>query len=178
MRGLTKFDDKYFEKYSDKPVKIIPFSKRQVKIGDIYLDRLRKLLVGLDCRFMLRGSSLFGISGKGEVEVGIYPKEKNWKEVLKKLAKKYGEPENLEKHYARFNDEYEEVEIEIIVLKDHDAQVDLALHKYLVSKPKLLREYEKIKKRSAFSKREYMKEKNKFLAGVIEEIPDNYLAKN
>ncbi len=89
---------------------------------------------------------------------------------LKTITKRYHEPENLERNYARFNDICEQMEVEIIVLKGHEAKVDLKLHEFLLKHPEVLKEYVRLKQKYAFSKREYQKQKNTFLAKVIERI--------
>ena len=171
MKPLKKFPLEYFLKYKEKPVKLKKFSPVQTKIAKKYLQKLSIILKAFDIELKVRGSTAFGILGKGEVEVGVYPKQSDWKLVLSVLEEKWGKPENLEENYARFNDKCNGIEIEIIVLKGHDAKVDIKLHEYLLTHKELLNKYAEVKKKYAFSKREYQIQKNKFLDGVIKQIP-------
>ncbi|MCX6783905.1 MAG: hypothetical protein NT141_02450 [candidate division WWE3 bacterium] len=174
MIGLDKFTEDYFLKYSTKPVKIKPYDPQQTILGGFYISKISGYLKGIDAEVKLRGSSLFKIAGKGEVEVGVYLDEANWDLAIKEISKYFGKPENIESNYVKFNDVYEGKENEIILLKGHEAEVDKKLHSYLVGHPKLLKEYAEVKKKYCFSKREYNIRKNDFLSSVISEIPEDY----
>lgn len=171
MKGLNKFPEEYFLKYKTKPVKLKPYNPKQEEIAQIYLNEIKEVLKGYDVRLKVRGSTSFKILGKGEVEVGIYPKDEEWIGVIEILKEKFGEPENIEEDYVRFNDKYEEIEVEIILLKGHEANADIKLHDYMIANPRLLKEYEEVKKKYCFSKREYQRQKHYFLSRVIEKIP-------
>ncbi len=173
MRGWNKFDTNYFLKYKEKPVKLRPYDPQQEAVALRYLDEIRKLTSDFKPKLLVRGSTAFKILGKGDVEVGVYPLEKDWQKVAGILTKTYGAPGNIEPDYMRFNQESaEKYEVEIILLKGHEAKVDIALTKYLINHPELLKQYEEIKKSSAHSKREYQIQKNNFLTDVIRQIPD------
>ena len=174
MRGWDKFNMDYFLKYKEKPVKLRPYNPQQEVVALRYLDEIRELTADFGPKLLIRGSTAFKILGKGDVEVGVYPQEKDWQKVADILTEAYGNPDNVEADYMRFNQESaEQYEVEIILLKGHEAKVDLALTEYLISHPELLRRYEEIKKNSAHSKREYQIQKNNFLTDVIHQIPDN-----
>ncbi|OGM09520.1 hypothetical protein A2Z67_01595 [Candidatus Woesebacteria bacterium RBG_13_36_22] len=170
MALIRRFPPEHFLRYNEKPVKIKPFSKKQEIIAKKYIARVGEILKDFDLKIMIRGSTAFKISGKGDVEIGIYPNESDWKFVTELLRKNFGEPGNVEKDYARFNDCCDDIEIEIIILKGKEARQDILLHEYLIKHPKLLKEYERIKKKYAFSKREYQIQKNRFLSRVMEKI--------
>lgn len=172
MKGLNKFPDEYFLKYSEKPVRLKPYDSKQQVIADYYLAKLKEIFKGQDVKLLVRGSTAFKIMGKGEVEVGVYPKAEDWQKTKILLTKAFGEPENIEEGYIRFNDKHDDVEVEIIVLIGHEADVDVKLHKYLINHPETLKEYEEVKKKNCFSKREYQRQKNKFLSEVIERISE------
>jgi GrpB-like predicted nucleotidyltransferase (UPF0157 family) len=167
---IKRFPPKYFLKYSQKPVEIKPFSRKQEDIARKFYKRVGELLEDFDLKIMIRGSTAFKIAGKGDVEIGIYPNKPDWKSVIDLLKNEFGDPGNVEEDYVRFNDVCEDVEVEVIMLKGEDAKLDVMLHKYLIKNPKLLKEYERIKKKYAFSKREYQIQKNVFLSGVMEKI--------
>lgn len=173
MRGWDKFDTNYFLKYKEKPVKLKPYDPQQEEVAQRYLEKIESLTHGVDIKLIVRGSTAFKILGKGDVEVGVYPLEKDWKKVACILKKTYGDPDNVEPNYMRFNQESSEgYEVEIILLKGHEAKVDIKLTEYLKEHPELLRKYEEVKKKSAFSKREYQIQKNEFLTSVIHQIPE------
>ena len=172
VKGLSKIPEEYFLKYKTKSVKLKPYNPKQEEIAQKYLDIIKKVLKDYKVRLKVRGSTFFKILGKGEVEVGVYPKEEEWDGVIEKLKVKFGEPENVEDDYVRFNDIYEDIEVEIILLKGHEADVDIELHDYMVAHPEILKEYEEVKRKYCFSKREYQRQKHYFLSKVIENIPE------
>ena len=174
MRGLIKFDDSYFDKYKDKKVRILPFSDKQTIVANKIIAKVKEQLAEFEVEYAVRGSTSFKISGKGEVEIGVYPKPVDWKNVLNKLEHFYGPMEQEEENYARVNSMMDDVEIEIIILKEHEAIVDINLHKFLINHPDLLKEYEQLKIDNCFSKKQYMIAKNKFLSEVVESIPEDY----
>lgn len=172
MRPLDKFPEEYFLKYKTKPVKLKPFNPKQKRIANHYINKLRDLLKDFEVKLMIRGSTAFEILGKGDIEIGVYPEEKDWKQVISKLKDFFGEPENVEKDYVRFNDKKKEIEAEIIVLKGYEAKVDMRLTEYLTTHSALLKQYIQLKKKYTFSKREYQRQKSKFFAEVTRMIPE------
>lgn len=170
MRGFTKLPRTYFQKYSDNPVKIIPFNPRSQISTKEYIKRLNSLLSKFKVDILLRGSTAFGIAGKGEIEIGVYPLEKDWEEIINILKNNFGAVNNLEENYARFNDKFEGFEIEIILLKGYDAVVDKKLTEYMKNSPEVLKRYEELKNKYSYSKRDYMLQKNKFFEELIKRL--------
>lgn len=170
MRGFTKLPEGYFEKYSDKPVKLVPFNPKAKDTASIYINRLKAWLSGFDTEILHRGSTAFGITGKGEIEIGIYPKDRDWDKVIAVLRSYLGEVSSLEENHARLNDDFEGFEIEIILMKGYDAEVDKKLTGYLINSPETLKGYEALKRKYSYSKREYMIQKNKFLGKIVEKL--------
>ena len=172
MKNLPPMPDSYFEKFSTNPVSVKPFNPKSKLIAKEYIVLLRNFLKGYRVEILHRGSTAFGISGKGDVEIGIYPSETDWQSVIETLKNYFGELGNIEDDYARFNDRKDGFEIEVILQKGDAAIVDMALTKYLMSHPEILNEYEGVKKKYAYSKREYQIQKDKFLRKVVETIPE------
>lgn len=170
MRGFSKLPKSYFDKYSNKPVKIIKFNPKSRVVANNFIKKITSLLKKQKVEILLRGSTAYGIDGKGEIEIGIYPKERDWEEVIEVLKTKFDKIDNLESNYARFNDSFDGFEIEVILLKGHDAIVDKSLTEFLINSPKVLREYEKLKYKYSFSKREYMIQKNIFLEKIVKNL--------
>jgi len=173
MKGLPKFKKEYFARFSNKPVDIKPFDPHSTKVATKYLQTLNGLLEEFGLQAVHRGSTAFKISGKGDVEFGIYPSEENWFPVIGKLVNHYKGIGRLEEDYARFNDFVGQFEIEIILMKGHTALVDQKLTAYLKSHPEILKAYEKIKAKYSFSKQEYSIQKDKFLRDIVNQIPDD-----
>ena len=172
MKDLPESPADYFDKFDTDPVSIKPFDPRSKTIAAKYLVKLRDLFIGLDAELSPRGSTVFGIAGKGDIEIGVYPSEETWAEVLQRLEGVYGGAGNNEETYVRFNDASGDYEIEIIVLRGYAAKVDKQLATYLKEHPELLKEYEDVKKKYAYSKREYQRAKDRFLRSVVRMIPD------
>jgi len=172
MKGLNELPESYYEKFANKKVTIKPFNPETRKLADVYIKSLNEIL-GEEIEVVLRGSTLFGIAGKGEIEYGVYPGEDNWQNVFDKLKVKYGDVQNTDNNYARFNDVSGDTEIEIIMMKGRDAEVDKKLTAYLLEHKDLLKEYEGIKYQNCGSKKDYMIAKDKFFRRVIEMIPED-----
>jgi len=172
MRGLTQIPNTYFDKYKNKKVTIKPFDPGIRSIAQQYIDKLSQTLSHFNPEIVHRGSTAMGIAGKGEIELGVYPKETDWQQIIQLLIKHFGEVNNLEKNYARFNDIFRHIEIEIILMKGYEAILDKKLTLYLLSHPQLLKEYEKLKYKYCHSKKDYMIQKDKFFRRVIEMIPE------
>lgn len=171
MRNLAQTPISYFDKFKDKPVHIKPIDPSLVIISQDYRKKLKKILSDFNPEIVHRGSTAFGIAGKNEIELGVYPKQKDWQKIINLLTDHYGKVNNLEKNYARFNDIYNGIEIEIILMKGYEATLDKKLFSYLVSHPVLLNKYEKLKYKYCYSKKDYMIQKDKFFRNVIKNIP-------
>ncbi|PIZ43238.1 hypothetical protein COY33_01875 [candidate division WWE3 bacterium CG_4_10_14_0_2_um_filter_42_7] len=174
MIGLPEFKKEYFEKFSTKQVLIKPYDPKSKVIAQEYVNKLKSLLEGFDFEIAHRGSTAFGISGKGDIEIGVYPAENCWYQLLEKLINHYKSVGCLENNYARFNDVYDNFEIEVILMKGHEAIVDKKIARYLKEHPPLLKKYEKLKVESSFSKRNYQIQKDLFFRKNAKQIPDNY----
>lgn len=164
MKQLPKFPDRYWLKFSADPVELKPFDPKSKQIAQTYIKRLEKLTSSFEIQEIYhRGSTGLGISGKGDVEIGLILKEEYWFEVIVCLANQYEGLGNLDEDYCRFNDELDGFEIEIILMRGYTARLDKKIHEYLLAHPDLLKEYEEVKKEYRFSNREYNKNKDKFL---------------
>ncbi len=157
-------------RFSEEPVKIKPFDTAVRRFAEQYLMKLNKLFPGRNIKIQLRGSTAYGISGKGDIEYGLYPSAADWDETLQMLKSHFGDPENLEPDYVRFNSLETDQEIEIIVMRGRQAEIDQRLQSYLLSHRTVLKEYEQIKAKFAFSKREYQKQKDIFFEKVIADL--------
>lgn len=174
MKGFPEFSEEYFLQFSEKPVEILPFDQKTLEIADDYVRRIEDILSGLEVEVSVRGAVAFKISGKGDVEVGIYTAEGDWEEVIARLTDFFGEPKKMEAEYVRFNDRYEKFHIEISAMRGGTAKIDRTLYRFFYANPSYISEYEEVKKKYSYSKREYQRQKDKFFRGVFENIPENY----
>jgi len=170
MKGLPDLPKEYFDKFSTVPVTIEPFDPRSRKIAGNCLEQLKALLAGLNVELSHRGSTRFEIAGKGDIELGVYPSDEDWSRTLKRLESCYGKAGNIEENYVRFNSTLDGYEIEIIVKRGYEVEVDRKLTAYLLEHPELLEEYEELKRRYAFSRREDQIQKGRFFRRVVAAI--------
>lgn len=173
MKPIFDPPPEYYEHFKTRPVAIKPFDERSVAVARTYIERLARILRGVEIEITHRGSTALGIAGKGDIEIGVYPADEDWPVVVKVLQSIYGPPGSLEANFARFNHEADGFEIEIILLRGDEAVVDRKLHAYLREHPELCREYEQVKRRSCYSRREYQRQKDVFLRKVVEMIPED-----
>lgn len=173
MKPLTKFSDEYFDKYSDTPVKVKPFDPKKKELGLRLLAELKCLLASFPAtEEYLTGSTALEIAGKGDLEFGIFPSEKDWDGVRAVLTDRFGPEANIEEEFIRVIWKYEKEEIDVSMLRGHEGAVILATTQYLLEHPELRQEYEQIKYQYAYSKKEYQREKNRFFQKVAEIIPE------
>ena len=121
MQGLPEFPDGYFERFSTDPVTLVPFDPATRQVAAKAVDQIEKLLTPFEVTFEHKGSTRFAISGKGDIEIGVYPAEASWAGVLARLESRLGPPGRREEDYARYNEICEGFEIEITVLKGRNA---------------------------------------------------------
>ena len=157
----------YFEKFSEKPVEIKPFSQSNYVLGIRFVEYLNKMLEDIDVTCTLKGSTLYKIAGKDDIEVAIYLEDSNWFSTIIYLINRFGSIGNLEDSYARFNYSFEPREIEIILMRGEDAEIDQKISNYLLNHPEELGRYEEIKRKYSYSKREYQKQKSVFFDEIV-----------
>jgi len=173
MKPLNKFPKEFFDKYEEKPVKLIPYSDEMKSLADKYLQELRILLNGQEVELGTIGSVAYKIPAS-DVEIAIYATEKNWAEILDILKNKHGEPFNLDSEFARFKIREEIYKFSIHVYCGYEGEVVKKMTKFMISNPNLIEDYQNMKEKYCFSQKEYQYQKNVFLNKVIESIPDNY----
>ena len=78
MIKISQLKKEYFDKLNERPVKINPFDPKSVTVAKKYVEKLNKLLEEFNLKAVHRGSTYFKISGKGDIEIGIYPNKNNW----------------------------------------------------------------------------------------------------
>jgi GrpB-like predicted nucleotidyltransferase (UPF0157 family) len=172
MKPVFDPPPEYYEHFKTRPVPFKPFDERSVAVACSYVERLVRILRDFDVEITHRGSTALGIAGKGDIEIGVYPMDEDWAGVVATLQAVYGPPGSLEDNFGRFDDIAEGFEIEIILLRGYEAEVDRKLHAYLREHAELRAKYEHVKRQYCYSKREYQRQKDIFLRRVVEMIPD------
>ena len=173
MQLPDPFPDEYFEAKGDKPVKIKPYNKRYQKIAEDYLKKINKILKPVGFKAVHKGATALGISGKGDIEFGVYPTEKQWDNVLVVLINYFKGIVGLNQGFAQFISKYKGEEVEVICIREgFYAEIDKKLFAYLKKNKNIVKRYEKIKNDSAYSSKEYAKAKDKFFIKIIKQIPD------
>lgn len=163
-------DESIFEKMSTKPVVLKPFDPRTKAAALALMVILDEQVATWGIRSVLHGSTALELEGKGEIEVSLYLDDETWEPVKSHLFALYGQPYSQEENFVNINTEYRSIDVEIILLRGHDAEVNRALMDYLHSHPDACAEYVRIKRQYAFSRQEYYRQKHRFFCGIIEQL--------
>jgi len=173
MKSLNKFPKEFFDRYEEKPVKLIPYSDDMKSLANKYLQELETILSGQEVELETIGSVAYKIPAS-DVEIAVYATDKNWTEILDILKNKYGNPVNLDNEFARFKIRTEIYKFSIHVYRGHEGEVVKKMTEYMINNPDLIKEYTDLKEKYCFSQKEYQYQKNTFLEKVIKQIPDNF----
>jgi GrpB-like predicted nucleotidyltransferase (UPF0157 family) len=163
-------DDSYFERFSTKPVTLKPFDPQTKEAALALMAILDQQVAAWGIRSVLHGSTALELEGKGEIEVVLYLDDETWEPIKSHLFAIYGQPYSQEENFVNINTEYRSIEVEIILVRGHDAEVNRALMDYLHRHPDACAEYVRIKRRYASSRREYYRQKHLFFCGIIEQL--------
>lgn len=169
---LPADDDYYERRYKTTPLAFKPFNPAATEIAARVIAGLHTLLAGLPGEIAHRGSTAWGIGGKGDIEIGVFPDGEAWSPSLDRLSAHYGAPGSISENYARFNDTVDGYEVEVILLRGYEAEVDRRVDAFLRARPDLLQEYEDIKRAFSSSRREYQRHKDRFFARIVALVPD------
>jgi GrpB-like predicted nucleotidyltransferase (UPF0157 family) len=172
MKPITEFTKDQFAKFAPTPVKLKPFDPRNRLIAKEYIRDLDRTLAEWNIQAKIMGSTAYGIAGKGAIEVGLFLHGYNWEPVLGKLEEVYGQMEVKDRDYAQFHDEFQNYDIKVMLFKGHAAKVNRKLHDFFLNHPQVVKQYEDLKKRFSYSRRDYQREKQEFLNDIIEDLPE------
>lgn len=173
MKPLNKFPKEFWDKYEEKPVKLIPYSDDMKSLADKYLQELETLLSGQEVVFEIIGSVAYKIPAS-DVEIAVYTTEENWVDILNILKNKYGNPINLDNEFARFKIRGEIYKFSIHIYCGYEGEVSKKMTEFMISNPSLIEDYKNLKEKYCFSQKEYQYQKNVFLEKVTEQIPNNF----
>lgn len=160
----------YYDRYSETPVEIKPFDPVSKQRALVYGLQLGQILAPHGVTAELFGSTDLEIATKGEWEFGIWLDNTNWFPLLIVLINHYKSIGYLADDFARFNDSCEGTEIEIIAMRSERVTWNRAFMDYMRTHPEARLAYEQGKIAHAFSKREYMRWKDFFIADVLESL--------
>lgn len=170
MKPLNKFPRHFFDKYTEKPVSLLPYSSRMEVLANKYIGVIKQLLNKYDVEIRTIGSVAYKIPTT-DVEIAIYVKGNDWDGVNNSLRREFGIPIQIEKEFSRYSIPGEEYEFDIHVYTGYEGIVSKKLTEFMLNNPKLINDYQRIKSQYSFSKREYQYQKSKFLSEVIKKIP-------
>lgn len=158
-----------FARYSEKPVPLRPFDPAALETCAAYRRRLLDLL-GPRARIELRGSTALGLPGKGELDIAVVAADREeFARYRALLMTAYGAPGSDEAEFARFNDEADGREIEIMVKLAGSAgeRAEAAIQERLRFDPDARRRYLELKERYSYSRREYYRQKDRFFQELL-----------
>ena len=158
------------DRLPNKPIDIKPFDPISKQHASIYQEQLNQLLAPLGASAELFGSVDLEIATKGEWEFAIYLTDVQWFTVLVGLINHFRSIHFLIDDFAVFTDESQGTEIEVIPMRNDAARRNQAIMDYWRSNPTALQEYEQGKLQHAFSKREYYRWKDEYIASIVETL--------
>ena len=154
----------------ETPVLIKPFDPASKARSSRYLKSLNKLLYPFRTSASLFGSVDLEIATKGEWEFAIYLNDAQWYPVLAALINHFGKIYALLEDMAVFEDVFEGTPIEVIPMRGESLKRNQAIMDFWRTHPDALKEYEQGKLQHAYSKREYYRWKDGFIAAVVEKL--------
>lgn len=160
----------YFDKYPQTPVTWREFDVHDLAIAEDFCCKLNTLLGPYQVKAELFGSLALGIAGKGEPEFVIYLDNNTWQPVLEYLIDIYGQPITIKEERVRFVVIDNEVEVEIVLKRGSQAELGKKLMSHFLQHPELIEEYEALKRRHAYSEREYHYHKRNYLTNLTESL--------
>lgn len=167
------FDD--YTKYKTTPVPNAPWDPKTLVVAKKAKTLLKSLLKDFDIEILHMGSSALKIGGKNDVEIYVYPNNDDWEKVAKVLENKFGKAGHTEEDFIRLNHKIDGFEVEIVQLKGIPGKMNKATFKYFKLHPDACKEYEALKKKYHYSKREYQIQKDRFFAKFVSKLPEDYV---
>jgi hypothetical protein len=160
----------FFDHLSDKPVEIQQFNPKSKKQASLYCEQINWLLASFGATAELFGSVELEIATKGEWEFAIYLTDEQWFPVLVHLINNYGSIQTLMDDFAVFTDMLDGTEIEVIPMRGEAAIRNKAIMNFWRKDPVALEEYQRGKLEHAYSKREYYRWKDEYIAQIVERL--------
>jgi len=170
---LTADQKKWLNHLSDtEKISIIPYNPQNKNVFKLIKKDLINLLGNV--QISLRGSTLLGISGQGEIDLYIPVAKKHFNSYLKKLIAYLGKPGSIyELRRVRFVKYLNGIKIEIFLINKNskDWKYSRKFESFLKYNPKYLLEYEKLKSKcNGFSVRQYYTAKVEFINKILKMV--------
>lgn len=156
------------ERQPEEPIEIKPFDPDSKQNANIYCEQLDRLLAPFAASAELFGSLELEIANKGEWEFAVYLADEQWFPVLVHLINHFGGIHFLSDDFAVFTSSFEGTDVEVIPMRNESAQRNRALMEYWRSDQIALKEYEQGKLEHAYSRREYYRWKDDYIAKIVE----------
>jgi hypothetical protein len=158
------------DRLPDEPIDIEPFDPISKQKAGIYCERLNRILAPFGACAELSGSLELEIATKGEWDLAIFLNDEQWFPMLVCLINRFHSNHFLEDDFAVFTDQSEGTDVEVFPMRDLAAQRNRAILDYWRNNPAALKEYEQGKLQHAFSKREYYRWKDEYIARIVEAV--------
>lgn len=158
------------ERQPHEPINIKPFDPNSKHQSGFYREGLNQLLAPFGVFAELSGSLDLEIATKGEWDFAIYLPDEQWFPVLVTLINHFHSIHFLEDDFAVFTDKFDLTEVEVFPLRGEAAKRNRAIMDFWRNNQAALREYEQGKLDHAYSKREYYRWKDEYLAKIVEKF--------
>jgi hypothetical protein len=159
------------ERQPETPIAIQPFDPERKRRANVYGAELNRLLARFNASAELFGSVELEIATKGEWEFAIWLDDAAWFRVLIGLINHFGAIFTLTDDFALFSDSSDGTPVEIIPMRGDALHSNQAIMAYWRNNPAALKEYESGKLAHAYSRREYYRWKDEFIAGIVLSLP-------
>lgn len=154
----------------NEPIDIRPFDPINKQRSEIYRERLNQLLEPIGAFAELSGSLELEIASKGEWDIAIYLTDEQWFPVLVCLINHFHSIHFLEEDFAVFTDKSEGTDVEVFPMRGDASRRNQSIMDYWRANPAALKEFEQGKLKHAYSRREYYRWKDEFIARIVETI--------
>lgn len=158
----------YFEQFRTTPLELKEFDPQTREIANKHIKRIKKVLDTQLVEPIHRGSTAFGILGKGDIDVAVYTETESFENAHSVLQSLYGEPHATGETFASFYEKDLGYDVEISLMKGLEAEIDKALTQLLLGNQELLDQYVELKIKYCYSKREYLIQRDMFFRNIIE----------
>jgi hypothetical protein len=160
----------FFDTLPQNPILLKAFDSTHKQRSFDYAQSLNRLLTPFGVTACLFGSVELEIASKGEWEFAIWLNDAQWYPVLTALINHFGKVYSLLEDFAVFEDMFEETPIEVIPMRGEALARNQAIMDFWHNNPAALKEYEQGKFEHAYSKREYYRWKDEFIARIVEQL--------
>ncbi len=168
--GIRIFTEKDILRIPEDPVYLKPFDPKQKQVAQRYKKKLDRILAPFGLKTYIKGSTALEIEGKGDIDLRIFVPDNKWLIVIKNLINYFRRVETLKEEYVRFIDFYQDMEVEVGLVRGKRAKIENRISTFLKTHPKIIEKYVELKRKYAHSQREYIRQKDKFFQTIWKPI--------